>query len=495
MFFIFFNRFRLLSVISVGGPVNFLSAAQVAGNPENGWINQAIRFWTFEDSSILIIVLGVLLIGLNCGLMGGYIVTRRLSMFGDTLSHAVLPGIAVGFFISQSRNELALMLGAMLSGFFGVAIISTLKKFTKMKADSAMALILSAFYALGISLIAHLQQTTGSGAANLENYLFGSLVGLSQSDLPPIIFCLICIVLTFVIMNKELLICGFDPSFARSIGLPVDLIHYFLWVLLAFCIVSSLQTIGVILVSALLIIPASTAWLLTYRMSHLLILSAFVGGTCGLLGCFLSFLNNRLAAGPIIVLCSTAIFFIVLFFSPLRGMVPSWIRRRKQGKKIRWENTLKACYQVLEDSRFNDQSFSQSLLARRRRKSDGEIEKEVDTLIRQGYATRSRKVSLQSKELLSESVLSLTPKGWEVACRIVRNHRLWELYLTKKASYAPDHVHDDAEKIEHIIGEQTVRRLERILSNPKLDPHGKPIPSQDDIDRGWISSAKVAPQG
>ena len=199
--------------------------------------------------------------------MGGYIVTRRLSMFGDTLSHAVLPGIAVGFFISQSRNELALMLGAMLSGFFGVAIISALKKFTKMKADSAMALILSAFYALGISLIAHLQQTTGSGAANLENYLFGSLVGLSQSDLPPIIFCLICIVLTFVIMNKELLICGFDPSFARSIGLPVDLIHYFLWVLLAFCIVSSLQTIGVILVSALLIIPASTAWLLTYRMS------------------------------------------------------------------------------------------------------------------------------------------------------------------------------------------------------------------------------------
>jgi manganese/zinc/iron transport system permease protein len=89
-------------------------------------------------------------------------------------------------------------------------------------------------------------------------------------------------------------------------------------------------------------------------------------------------------------------------------------------------------------------------------------------------------------------MISLTPSGWEIATRIIRNHRLWELYLTKEASYATDHVHDDAEKIEHIIGEKTVRQLERILDNPRCDPHGKLIPSQNDIDRGWLSPPLVA---
>ena len=109
-------------------------------------------------------------------------------------------------------------------------------------------------------------------------------------------------------------------------------------------------------------------------------------------------------------------------------------------------------------------------------------------MIRQGFATRTAKTPDQPNELPSENMISLTPSGWEVACRMIRNHRLWELYLTNEASYAPDNVHDDAEKIEHIIGEKTVRQLERILENPRMDPHGKPIPSQDDIDRGWASS-------
>ena len=484
-----FPRTVCLHILLIFGSAGLLHAAQIDHVHGNNWIDRAMRFWAFEDSSMRVIVFGVLLIGINCGLMGGYIVTRRLSMFGDTLSHAVLPGVAVGFSLSQSRNDWALMLGAILSGFLGVALISLFKRYTKMKADSAMALILSAFYAVGICLLARLQQSAGSGVANLDNYLFGSLVGLSQSDLLPILACLICIVLTFVGLHKQLLVGGFDPAFARSIGLPLDWIHFFLSVMLAFCIVSSLQTIGVVLVSALLIIPASTSWLLTHRMTRLLILSAITGGISGVLGCLLSFLNNRLPTGPTIILCSTFIFLSVLLLSPRRGMIPSWIRSRKHSQKIRSENTLKACFQVLEESNFEEQSFPQSLLARRRRKSNGEIEKEVDSLIRRGYATRNTPSSIQSKELPSDSVISLTPSGWEVACRMIRNHRLWELYLTREASYASDHVHDDAEKIEHIIGETTVRRLERILSNPTLDPHGKPIPSQHDIDRGWISSA------
>ena len=475
------------------GSASLVHGEQIGGMAQSDWFENMMRFWTFEDTSMRVIVVGVLLIGINCGLMGGYIVTRRLSMFGDTLSHAVLPGIAVGFSLSQSRNDWALMSGAVVSGFLGVAAISFLTKYTKIKADSAMALILSSFYALGICLLAYLQQSSGSGVANLESYLFGSLVGLSHADLLPMVFCLLCVVLTLVGLHKEIIISGFDPTYARSIGLPLDWIQFLLSALLAFCIVTSLQTIGVVLVSALLIIPASTSWLLTHRLSHLLALSAIIGGLSGLLGCFLSFLHHRLPAGPTIILCSTFIFLCVLLFNPQRGIIPVRIRSKRLGKKIRWENTLKACFQVLEQSNFEVESFPQSQLARRRGKSAAETEKEVDVLIRHGYATRIHQPLIQSNELPSEPVISLTPGGWEVACRMIRNHRLWELYLTQEASYASDHVHDDAEKIEHIIGEKTVRRLERILSNPRLDPHGKPIPSQSDIDRGWISSTQKEP--
>lgn len=481
------NKFRYLLFSLVGWSANPLHADQVFDTSGKEWMDRALRFWSFEEPSLQVIVVGVLLIGINCGLMGGYIVTRRLSMFGDTLSHAVLPGIAVGYSLSQSRNQWGLMLGATLSGFIGVAIIALLKKYTKIKPDSAMGLVLSGFYALGICLITYLQKSSGGGMGNLENYLFGSLVGLSQSDLPAILACLCLIVFTFLLLNKELLVSGFDPSFARSIGLPVDLIQFFLWALLAFCIVSSLQIIGVVLVSALLIIPAATSWLLTHRMSHLLILSAMVGALSGLMGCFFSFLTNHLPAGPTIILCSSFLFVTVLFFSPYRGIIPAWTRSKKRAQKVRLENTLKASYQVLEEFAFTQEFFTQSHLARRRRKSDGEIEQEVDALIREGFAIRTPQTADKKNDLPAETILSLTPSGWELACRMIRNHRLWELYLTNEASFAPDHVHDDAEKIEHVIGEKTVRQIERILANPRIDPHGKLIPSQDDINRGWAS--------
>ena len=393
-----------------------------------------------------------------------------------------------GVFFSQSRNDWALMSGAIVSAFEWL-LFPSLPSMPK-SGDSAMALILSSSHSVSAYLPVY--SNLLEGVANLESYLL-IIGGFSHADLFPMVFCLLCVVLTLVGLHKELIISGFDPTYARSIGLPLDWIQFLLSALLAFCIVTSLQTIGVVLVSALLIIPASTSWLLTHRLSHLLTLSAVIGGLSGVLGCFLSFLHHRLPAGPTIILCSTFIFLCVLLFSPKRGMIPEWIRSKKLGRKIRLENTLKACFQVLEQSNFEVESFPQSHLARRRGKSAAATEKEMDVLIRQGYATRIHKPLIQSNELPSEPVISLTPSGWEVACRMIRNHRLWELYLTQEASYASDHVHDDAEKIEHIIGEKTVRRLERILSNPRLDPHGKPIPSQSDIDRGWISSTQEKP--
>jgi len=449
-------------------------------------LERSHRFLTLSDESVRMVLLGTILMGLSCGVMGGLVVTRRLSLFGDTLSHAVLPGVAVGFLWSQSKDSWAILVGATVAGFLGVALISLLRKTSRIRQDSALGLVLSGFYALGICMLTRIQKMEFGNQSGIDKYLFGQVVGLSSSDLWTMAFsCLLILTLT-ILLYKELLVAGFDSEYARSIGLPVDFLQYLLWLLLAFAVITSLQVVGVVLVSALLVIPAATASLITDKMRAILIWSAMLGCMAGATGAFLSFLGNQLPTGPIIVLVSAVFFLWALFFHPQNGLFFKWLAARNRNQRISLENTLKAVYQELESINFQKETTSVSQLAKRRRIGMPQAHRETDALVARQYAT-IHPVEEKLAAPPRPTLLSLTPKGWGTACRIVRNHRLWELYLTNEARYAPDHVHDDAEKIEHVLGEETVRRIERILSNPKKDPHGKLIPSQQDIDRGFIA--------
>jgi manganese/zinc/iron transport system permease protein len=253
--------------------------------------------------------------------------------------------------------------------------------------------------------------------------------------------------------------------------------------LLAFSVITSLQVVGVILVSALLIIPAATASIITQKMKNLLLWSALLGMVAGIIGSYLSFLGSRLPTGPLIVLTSTLLFILALFFQPENGLLFKWLRLRGKERKIALENTLKAVYQELEWNNFSQDTVRLGNLAKRRRVSMPEMHLEAIHLVKKDFAFL---LPFKDQALPSENTLSLTPSGWGEACRIVRNHRLWELYLTNEVQYAADHVHADAEKIEHVLGDETVRKIERILSNPRTDPHGKLIPSQQDIEQGYI---------
>ncbi len=449
-------------------------------------LERSLRFLTLSDESVRMVLLGTILMGLSCGVMGGLVVTRRLSLFGDTLSHAVLPGVAVGFLWSQSKDSWAILVGATVAGFLGVALISLLRKTSRIRQDSALGLVLSGFYALGICMLTRIQKMEFGNQSGIDKYLFGQVVGLSSSDLWTMAFsCLLILTLT-ILLYKELLVAGFDSEYARSIGLPVDFLQYLLWLLLAFAVITSLQVVGVVLVSALLVIPAATASLITDKMRAILIWSGMLGCMAGATGAFLSFLGNQLPTGPIIVLVSAVFFLWALFFHPQNGLLFKWFAARNRNQRIALENTLKAVYQELESINFQEETTSVSQLAKRRRIGMPQAHRETDALVARQYAT-VHPVEDKLAAPPRPTLISLTPKGWGTACRIVRNHRLWELYLTNEARYAPDHVHDDAEKIEHVLGEETVRRIERILSNPKKDPHGKLIPSQQDIDRGFIA--------
>jgi manganese/zinc/iron transport system permease protein len=242
--------------------------------------------------------------------------------------------------------------------------------------------------------------------------------------------------------------------------------------LLAFAIVSSLQAVGVVLVSAMLVIPAAAAYLLADRLGAMLLLSAIFGLCSGAIGAFFSFVGRNLPTGPFMVLAAAAVFVAALFLGPRHGILTRWWRQRSRSARIQRENTLKTIYHVLEDDEFRREMVSISELAERRRETLEDAVRQLATVRRCDFVT------------ISGDAVSFTPQGWQRACEIVRNHRLWELYLTIAAHIPADHVHEDAEIIEHVLGEETVLKLEKRLNYARRDPHGKLIPGLEDIRIG-----------
>ena len=275
-------------------------------------------------------------------------------------------------------------------------------------------------------------------------------------------------VILFGLLYRPFLAISFDRQFAVSIGYPVRILEALFQMFLAFAIVISLQAVGVVLVSAMLITPAATAYLLVDRMHRMVWIAMGIGIVSAIIGVFLSFLGSNLPTGPFMVLSASSIFTMAYLFSPKYGRFTKWLRYRNRAKKVREENSLKSIYHVLE-RRGMESSGNRVLitdLSSHRKMSVTKIFKEIKNMERSGLIN------------LEGNSVSLTDDGFEKARSVVRNHRLWELYLTNEANYASDHVHDDAEKVEHFLSEEEVSELESYLDYPQKDPHGKPIPGR-----------------
>jgi manganese/zinc/iron transport system permease protein len=353
-------------------------------------------------------------------------------------------------------------------------LVALIKQTTRLKEDTALGLVLASFFAVGICLLTRIQKISTGSKGGLDAYLFGQAASLGKDDVILMTIITVLAVLLIVIFYKELLLTSFDVAFARAAGFPVTIIHYTLMLLLAFSVVIALQAVGVVLVSAMLITPAAAAYLLTDRMHVMLLLASVFGVAAGAAGAFFSFLSTNLPTGPLMVMGASLVFVLAFLFGPRHGVVSRWWRRQSRSAQIQRENTLKAVYHVLEARDFEGEGVSLRELAEKRRETIDEVR------------GQSKQLNTHQMATLHEDgdSIHLTPEGWQRACEIVRNHRLWELYLTNEASIAPDHVHDDAEVIEHVLGEETVRQLERTLNHATKDPHGRPIPGLMDLKLG-----------
>ena len=476
-----FLPFVLLAVLVLG--TGAAEAARINELSDSTTLDRAARFFTFQDPSLRNALAGSMLLGVCCGLMGAFLVVRKLALMGDALSHAVLPGVALGFLWNMTKDPVAIFIGATVAGLLGAGTVQLIRNTTKHKEDAALGFVLASFFGVGICLFTMIQNIPGGNKSGLDKFMFGQAAALSQGDVLLLASVTVLVIGAILLFYKEYALTSFDAGFARSLGMPVQIFHYSLMLLLAFAIVSSLQAVGVVLVSAMLVIPAAAAFLLTDRLGVMLLLSAIFGLCAGGMGAFFSFVGRNLPTGPFMVLAAAVVFVLALFLGPRHGILSRWWRQRSRSVRIRRENTLKAIYHVVEDDEFRSETISVRELAERRRETLEDAKRQLAAVRSAGFVT------------ISGDGVSFTPHGWQRACEIVRNHRLWELYLTHAAHIAPDHVHEDAEVIEHVLGEETVRQLEKRLNYARLDPHGKLIPGAEDIRLGRVDKPKSRATG
>lgn len=260
-----------------------------------------------------------IMVGIICGVIGCFIVLRGMALIGDAISHAVLPGVAISYMLGIN-----FFYGAVVTGMLTAVGIGYINQNSRIKNDSAIGIVFSAAFAIGVILIAKANTST-----DLNRILFGNVLSVRSSDMWMTLIIGAAVLFTVIFFYKELLVSTFDPIFAQSYGLPNKLIHYVIMILLTMVTVASLQTVGIILVVALLITPASTAYLLTNRLWVMILLAAFFGAVSSVIGLYFSFVYN-LSSGAVIVLVATVFFLIAFLFSPKQGMVWRSLRTKRR---------------------------------------------------------------------------------------------------------------------------------------------------------------------
>lgn len=278
------------------------------------FIHDLIAYEFLQRAFVTSIVVGVI-----CGVIGCFIVLRGMALMGDAISHAVLPGVAISYMLGINY-----FYGAIVSGILTALGIGVINQNSRVKNDSSIGLVFSAAFALGIILI-----TIAKSATDLTQILFGNVLSVRASDMWLTVAVGAIVLLAVLLFYKELLVSSFDETMAAAYGLKTRLIHYSIMVLLTLVTVASLQTVGVILVVSMLITPASTAYLLTNRLSTMIGLAMFFGALSSMIGLYVSFLYN-LPSGPVIALATTSIFLLAFLFSPRQGVLGRKLKINKR---------------------------------------------------------------------------------------------------------------------------------------------------------------------
>ncbi|MDG2380891.1 MAG: iron chelate uptake ABC transporter family permease subunit [Pirellulaceae bacterium] len=404
-------------------------------------------------------LIGGSLVAMVCGVIGCFVILRRMAFLGDALSHSMLAGVTAGYLFMQiafghEAHTTAMMIGSILAGLVTVALISFVSRVSRIKEDTAIGIMYTGIFAIGgvlASVFSHRIHL------DLYHFITGMVLGVEDADLW-MMAVITAIVLTVVILlYRQLLIATFDPVMAASIGIPVVALDYLLTTCTSLVVVGAVSIVGVILVVGLLVTPAATAYLLSDRLHRMMGLSALFGVTGVIGGLYVSMWIGNVATGPSIVIVSTFQFLLILFFAPRYGLLADWLRRRSMIPQQTLEDIL-GCFRHGEQDRLPLSTIINMISE----KPDA-VHRALRTMVKQ--------------HLLVEGLgqITLTDSGRREAKRIARAHRLWETYLEQLGT-PTEELHDRADRLEHLHDEETVDYLDDKLGHPLRDPHGSPIP-------------------
>jgi manganese/zinc/iron transport system permease protein len=410
------------------------------------------------------VLIGATLLGGLGGMLGSFALLRRQSLLGDALAHAALPGVCIAFLLTGAKSPLPLFLGALIAGLAGAFFILATVRWSRIKEDAAIGIVLSVFFGLGIVLLTRIQKLSGGNQSGLDKYLFGQAATLVVEDLQVMAVLGAVVIAAVVAFYKEFKLISFDPAFAASLGLPVRRLEIGLTLLLVTVVVVGLQTVGVVLIVATLITPAAAARQWTDKLGAMVLLAAAIGAGSGVAGSLTSATLPRMPTGPVIVLASSAVLVVSLLFAPQRGLLWAYLRERAVAERIRRENLLKDLYRLGETDGGWQAFVTRPLLMGVRGQTAAQLADSARPLVRAGLLETA------------EDTLRLSPQGLHEAEQVVRKHRLWELFLTRRLELPSDHVHRDAEAMEHALSAEAVAELDEALGFPESDPHGRPIP-------------------
>jgi manganese/zinc/iron transport system permease protein len=283
----------------------------------------------FLDYTIRNVALGAAILGVVGGALGSFAILRRQGLFGDALAHATLPGVCVAFILSEAKVPMVLLAGAALSAGLGALLILTIVSQTRLKQDAALGIVLSVFFGAGTVLITYIAGFGSGNQSGLDRFIFGQAATIVQGDVITMSILAFLVLFIVTLLFKEFKLLSFDPAFAASLGFPIGKLNVLLTLLIVVAVVIGIQAVGVVLMAAMLIIPAAAARQWTDRLGKMILVSSFFGALSGVFGALISATGANLPTGPLIVLCTTGLLVLSLILGRSQGFLWSWIGNRR----------------------------------------------------------------------------------------------------------------------------------------------------------------------
>jgi len=414
-----------------------------------------LHFFSFTDPNIRYVVLGTMLLTGSAAVVGTFALLKKKALVGDAIAHAVFPGICLVFMITGSKQLFYMLIGAFATGWLTLLLIDFLIKYSKIREDIAITLLLSISFGIGTFLLSLIQNTENPAQVGLTHYFFGKAAALVSTDVYTLSVLNIIICLTVISFFKEFSLITFDRVFAKSLSLSVSFLDFIFTSLMVLTIVLGVHTVGIVLISAMLITPPAAASFWTDKLWIMVIIAACIGMLAGLLGSCISYAFPGMPTGPWIVLVATSIAYISFLFAPNKGLIAKRVRHHRHKMKILHENILKLFYELGQKKgdffAFNNLS---ELMAYRPIPMDK---------LRQGIQHLAKRSLLCHQN----AMWRFTGAGKHASEQIIKKHHLWKSYLVDYVKEQPITTDENAELMEHVLTPEVIAELEKLLQRQK----------------------------